>query len=314
MARVSASLDRRCLLSETTRMDVPRYGELRAPFHVLLDGQCQLQLGGTVMTLKPGDVVLIPNGAPHRITTFGSGPRQGTAETEGDAFITTRSELGGAAVIDLFCGHYTFDAGAGAMLFRSLPNPVRVSFGQSAESSNVLRMLSALMRGEAQREGTGTSAILAALCTVLLAMVLRTSRGATTTATLWTATTDDRIAKTIERVMDDPGAEWSIDRLHRAAAMSRATFLRRFTRSTGITVGAFLTRARLMAAAELLKSSDATVATIAGKVGYHSESSFARAFRTEVGTTPAQFRRTQQGSRSRAAQPRTESDSGVSNP
>lgn len=49
-----------------------------------------------------------------------------------------------------------------------------------------------------------------------------------------------------------------------------------------------------MAAAELLSSGDATVAAIAGEVGYQSESAFSRAFRTEVGMTPARFRRHQQ--------------------
>jgi AraC family transcriptional activator of mtrCDE len=292
-ARVNASLDKRCLLGGTTRMRVPRYGERQAPFHVLLDGTCQLHCDAGVLRLKAGDVVLIPDGSPHQIITSGTGPYQGICDTDGPVFATTHSEDGTAAVIDLFCGHYNFEAGAGAMLFRSLPNPVHVSFGRSAESREVLRMLSALMRGEARREGEGTSAVLSGLSTVLLAMLLRSSRGATTTATLWTAVSDERIRKTVEQVMADPGAPWSIDRLHRAAAMSRATFLRRFTQNTGTTVGAFLTRARLMAAADLLNSTDATVATIAAKVGYQSESSFTRAFRTELGTTPARFRRDQ---------------------
>jgi AraC family transcriptional activator of mtrCDE len=293
MAQLRASLDKRCLLGEGTRMEVARHRELEAPFHVLLEGECQLQVGTALLDLGPGDVVMIPSGAPHRVITSGQGRPRGTTETAGDAFVTTHSERGGVAVIDLFCGHYTFDAGAGSLLFRSLPDPVHVSFGQSAESDEVLRMLSALMRGEARREGEGTAAILSALCTVLLAMVLRTSRGDTTNTTLWTAATDGRIAEAIEGVLNDPGADWTIDRLSRAAAMSRATFLRHFGHDTGMTVGAFLARARLMAAAELLGSTDATVATIAGQVGYQSESAFSRAFRAEVGTTPARFRRDQ---------------------
>jgi AraC-like DNA-binding protein len=293
MARLRASLDKRCLLGKTTHMDVARHSPLEAPFHVLLEGECRLQVGGVLLDLEPGDVVLIPSGSPHRVITPGNGRPRGTAETTGDAFVTTRSERGGAAVIDLFCGHFTFDAGAGALLFRSLPDPVHVSFGQSAESDDVLRMLSALMRGEARREGEGTAAILSALCTVLLAMVLRTSRGDTTTTTLWTAAADGRIADAVEGMLNDPGAEWTIDRLRRTAAMSRATFLRHFGRETGMTVGAFLARARLMGATELLTSTDATVATIAGQVGYQSESAFSRAFRAHVGTTPARFRRDQ---------------------
>ena len=287
MARIKAAVDKRCLLSGATRMDVARYGEREVPFHVLLDGKCELHLGADVLELSAGDVVLIPSGSPHRVITPGSGRLRGTAETEGDAFATTRSKRGGAAVIDLFCGHYTFDQGAGAVLSRSLPEPLRVSFGQSTVE---LEMLGALMRGEAQREGTGTAAILAALSTALLAMVLRS----TTTPALWTAVADPRIAAAIDGVLDDPGAAWSIERLSRAATMSRATFLRHFGNETGMTVGAFLARVRVMAAAELLDGTDATVAAVALKVGYQSESAFSRAFRTEIGTTPARYRRERQ--------------------
>ncbi|MGW0165831.1 cupin domain-containing protein [Streptomyces sp. NPDC003343] len=291
MARLKAALDKRCLLGAGIRMHVPAYGELEAPFHVLLDGACRLQVGTVLLDLRPGDVVMIPSGAPHRVITAGEAGPTGTAETAGEAFVTTRSEHGGEPVIDLFCGHYTFDAGAGSLLFASLPDPVHVSFGQSAESDEVLRMLSALMRGEARREGEGTAAILSALCTVLLAMVLRTARGEATGATLWTAAADGRIASAVEGMLNEPGADWTIERLSRAAAMSRATFLRHFTRDTGTTVGAFLARARLMAAAELLTTTDATVASVASQVGYSSESAFSRAFRTHLGTTPARFRR-----------------------
>lgn len=285
MARLTAAVDKRCLLSGATRMDVDRYGECEVPFHVLLDGECELRLGPTVLELCAGDVVLIPSGSPHQVITAGAGRKNGTSETEGDAFVTTRSKRGGPAVIDLFCGHYTFDQGA--VLLRSLPEPLKVSFGSSTVE---LEMLGALMRGEAQREGAGTAAILSALSTALLAMVLRS----TTTPALWTAAADPRIATAIEAILHDPGDAWSIERLSRVAAMSRATFLRHFGQQTGMTVGVFLARARVMAAAELLDTTDATVAAIALEVGYQSESAFSRAFRAEVGTTPARYRRDRQ--------------------
>lgn len=276
-------------------MDVGGYPELQAPFHVLLEGECELLVGSRALTMRQGDVVLIPSRAPHRIVAAGAGRLRGTTETTGEAFVTTRSRGGGPAVIDLFCGHYTFDGGAGAVLFRSLPDPLHVSCGDSADTADMLTMLSAMMRAEAQREGKGTAAILSALATVLLTMVLRSANSATTTSTLWTAATDPRIAKAIENVLAAPGADWTIDRLSSTASMARATFLRHFARETGMTVGVFLARARVMAAAELLKSTDATVATIAGQVGYQSESAFSRAFRAEVGTTPARFRRRRHG-------------------
>jgi AraC-like DNA-binding protein/mannose-6-phosphate isomerase-like protein (cupin superfamily) len=291
LARLEASLDKRCLLGGSTRMDVAAHDARQAPFHVLLEGTCQLEVGAHVLTLRAGDVVVIPRGGQHRVTTPGSQRMTGIVETPGEAFTTTRSERGGAPVIDLFCGHYTFGAGAGAILFESLPEPMHVSFGQSPETDSVLRMLSTLMRDEAARDGDGTAAILSALCTALLAMMLRTARGATTDASLWTAVADDRIGKAIAGILDDPGADWSIERLSRSAAMSRATFIRRFSRGTGMTVGAFLTRVRLMTASELLLTTDSTIASVAARVGYQSESAFSRGFRRAIGVTPARFRR-----------------------
>ena len=108
---------------------------------------------------------------------------------------------------------------------------------------------------------------------------------------LWTAAHDERIRAVIDEVFRDPGADWPIASLARVAAMSRATFIRHFYHSTGMTVGAFLTHIRLMTAAELLADTELTVASVAAEVGYRSESAFSRAFRMATGSTPARFRR-----------------------
>ena len=292
-ARLEASLDRRCLLARSTRMNVAEYGERQAPFHVLLDGTCQLQIGRRLLNLNPGDVVVIPSGAPHRILTPGGSSRRGTAESVQRNYIATRTDGAGDPVIDLFCGHYTYGAGAGALLFGSLPEPLHVSFGRSEASADVLQMLSSLMRGEAERDADGTAAILSGLCTVLLAMLLRTTPGTGGATQLWTAVSDRPIAEAIEAVIAEPGARWSIAGLSQLAGMSRATFVRHFSAAVGTSVGAFLTRVRLMAAAELLIDSQQTVASVARQVGYQSESAFTRAFRAEFATTPAKFRRAQ---------------------
>lgn len=292
LARAQATLDRRCLLADATVMDMPAQGEGKAAFHVLLDGACTLELPDRHIELRPGDVVLLPRDAPHRVRTTGSGRAQGVVETPGGAFSTVRSRTG-EGVIDLFCGHYSFGPGAGAMLFRSLPDPLRVSFAEAetGQVEEIVRMLGAIMRREARNDGPGTTAILSALCDALLAMVLRRSSGRLAETALWTATHDERIRAVIDEVLRDPGADWPIARLTRVAAMSRATFIRHFSRGTGMTVGAFLTHIRLMTAAELLIDTERTVAVIAAEVGYRSESAFSRAFRLATGSTPARFRR-----------------------
>ncbi|MGH3377351.1 MAG: AraC family transcriptional regulator [Actinoallomurus sp.] len=290
MARLQASLDKRCLLAATTVMAVPAHGEGEAPFHVLLDGICTLELPGRRIELRPGDVILLPQGAPHWIRTAGDGRTQGVVETPGETFATVHSPAGDQT-IDLFCGHYSYGSGAGAMLFRSLPDPLHVSFAETGEATEVVRMLSTIMRREAQNDGPGTAAILSYLCNALLAMVLRKSNHRPADAALWTAADDERIRVVIDALLREPGVNWSIARLARLTGMSRATFVRHFSHRTGMTVGTFLTHVRMMIAADLLTETDRTVATVAAEVGYHSESAFSRAFRLASGSTPARFRR-----------------------
>jgi AraC family transcriptional activator of mtrCDE len=73
--------------------------------------------------------------------------------------------------------------------------------------------------------------------------------------------------------------------------MSRATFIRHFNLNAGMSAGDFLTKIRMMTAADLLASTDHPVSVVAARVGYRSESAFGRAFRLAAATTPAQFRR-----------------------
>lgn len=293
MARLEATLDRRCLLGGSTEMDVDLLGVRDVPFHVLLEGECRFEVDGRVLTMVAGDVIIVPAGSRHRIVTTGSSPVRSTVETPGATFLHTSSAGGGPPVIDLFCGHYRIGPGAGAILFGSLPSPTHVSLFQSEEGRTVLLQLSALMRAEAERDGAGSAAIMSAFCTVLIALVLRTSVGAGAHGRLWTAVGDAGVSDVIQRVLRSPGESWSIAGLSRESAMSRATFIRRFQAATGMTFGQFLVRARLMTAAELLASSDLTVSGIAAHVGYQSESAFTRAFRAEIGETPARFRRAQ---------------------
>jgi len=53
----------------------------------------------------------------------------------------------------------------------------------------------------------------------------------------------------------------------------------------------YLAQWRMQVASGLLRSSNATVATIALEVGYDSEAAFARAFKRLVGMPPAAWRR-----------------------
>ncbi len=73
--------------------------------------------------------------------------------------------------------------------------------------------------------------------------------------------------------------------------MSLRNFARRFAAATGEKPLAYLQRIRLEAARDLLVHSDKSIKHISLDVGYSDSSYFCRLFRTQVGHTPAAFRR-----------------------
>jgi AraC family transcriptional activator of mtrCDE len=184
LARPEGSVDVRCLLAGQFLLDNPASRPGKAPFHLLLEGRCAVEYRGRTIQLCAGDVVLFPHGGAHRVLVEHGAEPVEAVEKPGVAFPTLQSH-GAGAEIDLFCGHYSLAPGAGELLFRTLPEPLHVSFGTDADDP--VRMLSTLMRQEAQANGPGTAAIVSSLCDALLAMVLRSSpRRRVSDDVLWT--------------------------------------------------------------------------------------------------------------------------------
>lgn len=82
----------------------------------------------------------------------------------------------------------------------------------------------------------------------------------------------------------------SIDQLSEHVALSKYHLIRRFSDSTGLTPGAYLTRVRTEKAMDLLRGTSLSIETIAERVGYSSGSYFIKAFRRLTGLTPGEFR------------------------
>ncbi|WP_433286616.1 cupin domain-containing protein [Pseudonocardia sp. CA-142604] len=284
MARLEGRVDVRCLLAGRITLDNAPAGPGEVPFHLVLDGRCCVISGASAVDMGPGDLVLLPHGDAHRVAAT-TGLRRQFVEEPGAAFPTRRT-VGAEPELDLFCGHYRAGSGAGELLFRLLPQLVHVTLDAPAFT------LAEVLRGEARADGPGTGAVVAALCDALLAMALRSRPDQRLgTPSLWTAMGDDALGRVIAEVVARPGEMWTIERLAAGAAMSRATFLRRFTARTGTTVATLVTAIRMMVAADLLAHSDHSVGRVAGEVGYRSESAFTQAFRAALGTSPSRYRK-----------------------
>ena len=294
MARLDGAVDVRCLLAGSHVLDNPATPG-RVPFHLLLDGYCTAEVDGRLIALSPGDVLVLPRAGHHRLRVATSAPAVPADRREG-ASIATLASVGDHPhpTIDLFCGHYTYQPGAGELLFAGLPDVLHASFGTGPDSP--LRLLGELMRNEAGLDGPGAGALLASLCEALLALVLRgdgADHPATTLPAPWTsvAVSDAGLRAVIDAVVHRPQEPWTIASLAEIAGVSRATLVRHFSAATGMGVADFLTRIRMTIAADLLTTTGRSLDAVAEAVGYQSTSAFGKAFRTVTGTTPSRLRR-----------------------
>jgi AraC-like DNA-binding protein len=89
----------------------------------------------------------------------------------------------------------------------------------------------------------------------------------------------------------DPGYPWTLQSLAERVGMSRSVFALRFRKTVGATPMEYLTRWRMILAADRLKNSDEGLSAISQSLGYESESAFGRAFRRVTGCSPRQYTR-----------------------
>lgn len=73
--------------------------------------------------------------------------------------------------------------------------------------------------------------------------------------------------------------------------VSRTHLCTAFKRETGLSVGEYLNRTRLLRAQHLLATTALSIAEIARQVGYARQSSFSERFKEEVGITPTEWRK-----------------------
>jgi AraC-like DNA-binding protein len=153
--------------------------------------------------------------------------------------------------------------------------------------------LVALLAAEAGHDGPGQEAYLDRLLDLLLIAVLRTWFDRDENApTWWQAEHDTVVGPALKLIYNNPAHPWTVANLAAAVGCSRAVFARRFTEQVGEPPIAFLTGWRLALAADLLRSSQATIAAVARQVGYSTPFALSSAFKRAYGVSPNTHRAT----------------------
>jgi transcriptional regulator GlxA family with amidase domain len=102
---------------------------------------------------------------------------------------------------------------------------------------------------------------------------------------------DAPILETQGMIERDPGKEWPVPELARAAAMSTRNFIRRFKAATGNTPSEYVQRVRVEAAKHALEAGREGVDEIAERAGYGDAGSFRKIFKRITGVTPTEYRK-----------------------
>jgi AraC-like DNA-binding protein len=110
-------------------------------------------------------------------------------------------------------------------------------------------------------------------------------------STGWLAALNDPVVgRALKLVHAAPARRWTADDLAREAGSSRTVLAERFNALLGKPPIEYVTSWRIQLAAERLRGSQESIASIAADVGYESEAAFNRAFKRVTGVTPGRWR------------------------
>jgi AraC-like DNA-binding protein len=274
------------------------------PYHVIASGNCWAGIiGEPPVRLDAGDVVLFPHGDAH-VMSSAPGMRAKPAmawffETKIDRLpirITyegtkgpTLSPPGQVGLTTVVCGFISCDLKPFNPLLAALPPLMKLSQGDGGWSVQFLQQAVA----ESHAGRPGSEAMLARMSEMLFVdAVRRHAESLSPEGSGWLAGLRDRfVGRALALLHENPAQDWTIDELSRQVGLSRSALHERFMQYLGEAPMHYLARWRMQVASGLLRSSNATVASIALDVGYDSEAAFARAFKRMVGMPPAAWRR-----------------------
>jgi AraC-like DNA-binding protein len=149
------------------------------------------------------------------------------------------------------------------------------------------------MREERRNPQPGGSMIAQQLTYMMLiqALHLHLTHAASAGRSWLSALSDKHMSIAIASMHNDPGHPWTLQSLAECVGMSRSVFALRFREIVGATPLEYLTRWRMLLAADRLKNSSDGLSAIAQSLGYDSESAFGKAFRRVMDCTPRQYTR-----------------------
>jgi AraC family transcriptional activator of mtrCDE len=299
MMPVRGRLDLRCSYGVPWRIEQGPGEANEIPYHTVLAGSAILDdpAGGRTLQLKAGDILLLP-GNPRHVMHDGSGAAPLPSRNRAALNLTISENRGSDERLDLLCGHFAIAPPHDRLLRSYLPPRLVVHAGAAGEQKETAAQVAGLvtlMRSESADDHLGGRAMLNALSTAMFALVLRlASETEDAPRGILALAGHPRLAPAVAALFNEPARAWSLPELAQLSGMSRATLARQFQEKLGRSASDLLTDIRMTMAANELRRSPLSTGAVAEAVGYQSDAAFQRAFKSHMGITPAQWRKTQE--------------------
>jgi AraC-like DNA-binding protein len=265
-------------------------------YHFVIDGAAFVTFAdGKSVELGPGDIVVLPHGDPHAMTSA----RGFTGEALTSAILSKIKSRdlrpmqagGGGDSARYVCGYMACDPFLSRPILAGLPPVFKVNIRTDRSGLWLENSILHLVE-EAASGRVGSDAMLAKLSEALFVDTLRRYvAGLPEQQTGWLAGARDPIVgKSLGLLHSRIAHPWTIADLADEVGISRTALVERFTRYLSEPPMTYLTRWRLQLAARSLENTPRGVSEIAGDVGYESEAAFNRAFKREFGEPPGRYR------------------------
>jgi AraC-like DNA-binding protein len=277
-----------CTMSEGWRLHLP--GPPGLLFHFVLEGNGVLYgPRNDPHPIAPLYLAVVPTGARHVLESSGDIHDELRIDAPPSGEQVCKIVAGSSEQADLVvgCGIVKVRYGPSLDLFDHLHDVLAVDLSSAPEARAAFQGILA----EQSRAIAGSAAMTAALMTQCLVHLFRRLPSQGENALPWLgALQDDRLGRVVDIILDNPGADFSVESLAEIAAMSRSAFAERFAHSFGRSPMSFVNHVRMQRAAQLLSVENASVDEVARTVGFSSRSHFSRAFKDHSGLPPVTFR------------------------
>ena len=169
-------------------------------------------------------------------------------------------------------------------LLTALPPVVVVRRGE------VNGLLVDLLLDEMSRDEPAQGAVLDRMLDLLTIAALRSWFSREDAPAWYRAYRDPEVGTALRLIENNPAHPWTVGSLAAEVGLSRAALARRFTKLVGEPPMALLTEVRLALAVDLLRGSDATIESVAGRVGYGTAFALSTAIKRRYGMSPKAIR------------------------